>query len=146
MRTVGRLRAVDRRVYLETDIEVLPGQEVLRIWRQNAAESWTGTKALEGLCRNGRDEAGSDSRCRQADGDHDDLTATQKIARVKQLDGLDEQHFGGLLELFKAPTWLSCRAARKPSKIHRGGHSERPNVRPLIAPRPRLRNATPSIS
>lgn len=35
------------------------------------------------------------------------LLQQKRLLRVKQLDGLDEQHFGDLLELFKAPACLS---------------------------------------
>lgn len=75
IRTIGRLGSIDRRMNLETDIEVLSGKEVLRIWRQNASQSRASTKTLEGLRGDGGSKAGSNRRRGQFEGHHDWLVA-----------------------------------------------------------------------
>lgn len=62
MHTISRLGSIDRRVNLETDIEVLSGKEVLRVWRQDTTQSRASTKTLEGLRRDGGSKAGSNRR------------------------------------------------------------------------------------
>lgn len=54
--TVEGLRAVDRGVDLNADVELLPWQKVLLVGRQNAAKGRTGPQPLEVLCIYPRDE------------------------------------------------------------------------------------------
>ncbi len=45
------LASIHRGMDLQTNVKELARIEVCLIWREDTAKCWTGTEALEGLCR-----------------------------------------------------------------------------------------------
>jgi hypothetical protein len=87
MLTIGSLRSVDRRVDLNTNVEVLSSKEVLSIGREDATQSWARSETLESLSRSSGSKAHSHSCRFQAEGDHDWLPDKgNELFRVKHLD------------------------------------------------------------
>jgi hypothetical protein len=85
--TIGSFRSIDRRVNLDANVEVLSGEEVLSIGREDATQSWARSETLEGLGRSSGSKAHSYSCRFQAEGDHDWLPDNgDELFRVKHLD------------------------------------------------------------
>ena len=79
------LGAVDGRVHLQPDVEVLAGEEVGLVGREDAAQVGTGAQALEGLRGDGRGEEGKARNDGAGGGLHgDDLAETPRREKMNE--------------------------------------------------------------
>lgn len=139
-RTISCLGSVDRRVNLNTDVEVLASEEVLSIGRNNATQLRARSETLESLRRDGSSEADSNSCRSQSEGDHDWLSfQTVKSSRVKHLDEKTQTENSswlfintGLTFCSKLSGRVSCKA---PRELHQTDCADLSNARPLGVPR-----------